>query len=47
MKSSNSNPHGFDFRKMFRAVYQDAEIYLFDDPLAAVDGKVGNHIFQR
>ena len=31
----------------FRAMYQDADIYLLDDPLAAVDGKVGNEIFQK
>ena len=30
-----------------RAVYADAEIYLLDNPLSAVDAKVGNHIFQK
>ena len=30
-----------------RAVYADADIYLFDDPLAAVDGHVGRHIFDE
>lgn len=29
-----------------RAVYADAEIYLLDDPLAAVDPKVGKHLFR-
>ena len=30
-----------------RAVYSDADIYLLDDPLSAVDAKVGKHIFDR
>ena len=30
-----------------RAVYYDAEIYLLDDPLSAVDNKVGKHIFEK
>lgn len=30
-----------------RAVYQDASIYLFDDPLSAVDSHVGKHIFNQ
>ena len=30
-----------------RAVYQDANIYLMDDPLSAVDSHVGKHIFDR
>ncbi|XP_053420094.1 ATP-binding cassette sub-family C member 4 isoform X2 [Nycticebus coucang] len=28
-----------------RAVYQDADIYLLDDPLSAVDAEVGKHLF--
>jgi ATP-binding cassette subfamily C (CFTR/MRP) protein 4 len=28
-----------------RAVYHDADMYLLDDPLSAVDPKVGKHIF--
>ncbi|KAI8987272.1 multi drug resistance-associated protein MRP [Mycotypha africana] len=30
-----------------RAVYSRADIYLFDDPLSAVDAHVGKHIFER
>ena len=29
-----------------RAVYADADLYLLDDPLSAVDFKVGQHIFE-
>ena len=28
-----------------RAVYRDADIYLLDDPLSAVDAMVGKHLF--
>ena len=28
-----------------RAVYANADLYLLDDPLSAVDSKVGDHIF--
>ncbi|XP_032413049.1 ATP-binding cassette sub-family C member 4 [Xiphophorus hellerii] len=30
-----------------RAVYQDADIYLLDDPLSAVDAEVGRHLFEE
>lgn len=30
-----------------RAVYADSDVYLLDDPLSAVDAKVGEHIFQQ
>ncbi|XP_039649399.1 multidrug resistance-associated protein 4-like isoform X1 [Perca fluviatilis] len=30
-----------------RAVYQDADIYLLDDPLSAVDTEVGKHLFEQ
>ncbi|KAE9539937.1 hypothetical protein AGLY_005189 [Aphis glycines] len=30
-----------------RAVYKKADIYLLDDPLSAVDVKVGNHLFEK
>ena len=30
-----------------RAVYADADLYLLDDPLSAVDAHVGKHIFEK
>ena len=30
-----------------RAVYNDADIYLMDDPLSAVDSHVGKHLFRN
>ena len=30
-----------------RAVFQEADIYLLDDPLSAVDSQVGKHIFNK
>ena len=30
-----------------RAIYQDADIYLLDDPLSAVDPAVANGIFEH
>lgn len=35
------------FFKPCRAVYQDADIYLLDDPLSAVDAEVGRHLFEK
>lgn len=32
---------------MARAIYQDADIYLLDDPLSAVDPAVANGIFNE
>lgn len=32
---------------IFRAVYSDKDIYLLDDPLSAVDTKVGRYIFKK
>ena len=33
--------------ELARAVYSDADIYLLDDPLSAVDSNVGQHIFHN
>lgn len=30
-----------------RAVYMDADLYILDDTLSAVDAHVGTHIFER
>ncbi|KAF7140622.1 hypothetical protein RHSIM_Rhsim06G0227200 [Rhododendron simsii] len=30
-----------------RALYQDADIYLFDDPFSAVDARTGSHLFKE
>ncbi|KAL6554898.1 Canalicular multispecific organic anion transporter 2 [Orobanche gracilis] len=30
-----------------RAIYQDADIYLFDDPFSAVDAHTGTHLFNE
>jgi ATP-binding cassette subfamily C (CFTR/MRP) protein 4 len=30
-----------------RAVYHEADVYLLDDPLSAVDPKIANHIFEK
>ncbi|XP_046668372.1 probable multidrug resistance-associated protein lethal(2)03659 isoform X3 [Homalodisca vitripennis] len=30
-----------------RAVYKEADVYLLDDPLSAVDPRVSNHLFQQ
>lgn len=30
-----------------RAVYKQADVYLFDDPLSAVDAKVAKHLFMK
>lgn len=30
-----------------RSCYREADIYLFDDPLSAVDAHVGAHIFAK
>ena len=30
-----------------RAVYRNADVYLLDDPLSAVDAAVSKHIFEK
>lgn len=30
-----------------RALYTDADVYLLDDPLSAVDAAVGRHLFEK
>ena len=30
-----------------RSLYKKADIYMFDDPLSAVDTKVAKHIFEN
>ncbi|CAF3363605.1 unnamed protein product [Rotaria sp. Silwood1] len=32
---------------MARALYRNADIYLLDDPLSAVDAKVAKHLFEK
>lgn len=34
-------------RACFRAVYEDVDVYLLDDPLSAVDAEVGKHLFEQ
>jgi len=33
--------------QLARAVYHDADVYLLDDPLSAVDAEVGAHLFDK
>ena len=37
----------FNLNFFYRAVYNDADVYLLDDPLSAVDSHVGKHIFEE
>ena len=39
--------HACKFEFFYRAVYNDADVYLLDDPLSAVDSHVGKHIFEE
>ena len=38
---------GFYIACDYRAVYRNADVYLLDDPLSAVDAAVSRHIFDR
>ena len=31
----------------YSAIYRDADIYIFDDPLSALDTQVGRHVFEK
>lgn len=42
-----SDIRSFCWTCFFRAVYQEADIYLLDDPLSAVDAEVGKHLFDQ
>ena len=33
--------------KFYSAVYDDADIFLFDDPLSALDAEVGANVFKN
>lgn len=35
------------FFSLARACYRNADIYLLDDPLSAVDSHVGTHLFNK
>ena len=46
--SLTHSPQGQKARvNMARALYRDADIYLLDDPLSAVDTKVSKHLFDK
>lgn len=37
----------FFYSSLARSIYRKADIYLFDDPLSAVDSYVGRHLFKE
>ena len=36
-----------DVPSVFRAIYRDADIYIMDDPLSAVDVEVARHLYEK
>lgn len=37
----------YSYMSYSRAIYKQADIYLLDDPLSAVDIRVGKHLYEK